>query len=59
MGASDCETCAMLGYRSCDVCGGPAWAGRRSDGQQPNLYRFNGRELCTYCCTDASAAVWE
>lgn len=59
MGAPDCETCAMLGYRSCDICGGSAWAGRRSADEYTNLYRLNGRELCGFCCADASAAVWE
>ena len=59
MGAPDCGTCAFLGYRSCDECGGPAWAGRISDGQLPNLYRVGDRELCGNCCDHDEAAVWK
>lgn len=48
MGAPDCGTCEMLGYRSCDVCGGPCWDDSRGNAQNRFIDGF-GREVCIYC----------
>jgi hypothetical protein len=49
MAAADCEACAAMGFRSCDVCGSPAWPAD-DEGNQQNLFRDAfGRELCGYC----------
>lgn len=47
MAKADCGFCEAMGFRACDSCGGPAWAG---DGQnQQNLFLVDGAELCGYC----------
>jgi hypothetical protein len=52
MAGPDCETCASLGYRACDLCGIPIW-----DADELNvatLVRDSfGRELCGSC-----AGIW-
>lgn len=44
MAEPDCEVCRVMGYRSCDVCGG--WVHPRGLGMIP------GRELCGWCLRD-------
>jgi hypothetical protein len=40
MAEPDCELCGLLGYRSCDDCGGVVFNRKRD---------AFGRELCAYC----------
>ena len=49
MAEPDCPICESMGYRSCDVCGAPAWA-------PGNLVRDAfGREWCAGCAEDVRA----
>lgn len=50
---ADCPMCEAMGYRSCDACGGPAWAEKNSMGLS-NLFIVDGRELCGYCAPPQS-----
>jgi hypothetical protein len=45
MAAADCGTCALMGYRSCDLCGNVVFPKNLEDSP-------NGRELCGYCLYD-------
>lgn len=43
MAEPDCVVCELLGYRSCDHCGAPAW-------EPDNLFRHTlGFEWCAEC----------
>lgn len=42
MAAPDCSLCAMMGYRSCDKCGGVV--------EVPSAFGF---DVCAYCREDA------
>lgn len=48
MAAADCELCAVLGHRSCDVCGAPIWEVDESNPATLVRDAF-GRELCELC----------
>lgn len=44
----DCELCALMGLRACDVCGTPIWEADE-DNTATLVHDSFGRELCPSC----------
>jgi hypothetical protein len=49
---ADCGICEAMGYRSCDLCGGPAMTAALEHPYAVEL----GVEYCGYCLMDAVTA---